>query len=446
VRLRTNDHRPEPYELIDRELARGRVEVCLDEAYGTVCDDFWDHIDASVVCTQLGFSPFGAIGGGERYGDDERNSVVNFISCNGSETRLLDCPFNVSGADEREKCGPLQDAHVICQDKATTPPDTTCSDRDLRVVGGPTVREGRVEVCYNHAWGTVCNEVYGPTAAGILCRELDFRPSSASTSSGGEALYDETLAGSGPIFISRLQCPSDPALVVDPYTECLNEVVLGLSECSHSHDVGVRCEAYCPESTTDMLLGRYQWSEAEAETSQSRACQFNGTLTAGSCEVTRENVTRRCNEYGKWDPPDLSRCISEITATLCFLRNMDITTAESSLRGIEDILARATDPQDRSSTNLNTVNITFQTVAETDSIPVDGEALEIATRIVSELQGWGVDNTTRETLQDFSAELVHLYNSPSPSAVFLQNSTPETRTPLMTGSFISIQIRDNVPV
>lgn len=86
--------------------------------------------------------------------------------CDGNELRLIDCSSNPLAA---HNCLHSEDAGVVCQ------PYTSCTTQgDIRLVAGARDSEGRVEVCNENQWGTVCDMGWDMNDANVACRQAGF--------------------------------------------------------------------------------------------------------------------------------------------------------------------------------------------------------------------------------------------------------------------------------
>ena len=103
----------------------------------------------------------------------------------------------------------------------------------MRLVGGLTAAEGRVEVNYGGTWGTVCNDSFwGLNDAMVVCRMLGHSSVLAAHVKYGE--------GSGTVWMSSLACSGSESSI----SECPH-LGWGETSCSHSWDAGVTCGGKC---------------------------------------------------------------------------------------------------------------------------------------------------------------------------------------------------------
>ena len=79
----------------------------------------------------------------------------------------MDCPGVTVGSTPRY-CDHVNDVGVRCI------PPTSCIIGDIRLQGGSTASEGRVEVCQLNIWGGICSDFWEAVDAQVACRQLGY--------------------------------------------------------------------------------------------------------------------------------------------------------------------------------------------------------------------------------------------------------------------------------
>ena len=110
---------------------------------------------------------------------------------------------------------------------------SVCSDGDVRLVGGSTAQEGRVEFCNDNTWGTVCDDSWDTADASVVCRQLGFLVTGAVSFSN--AAFGQ---GTDPILLDDVNCIGTENRLAD----CSHRGI-GSHNCGHSEDAGVSCQA-----------------------------------------------------------------------------------------------------------------------------------------------------------------------------------------------------------
>ncbi|XP_030852008.1 deleted in malignant brain tumors 1 protein isoform X3 [Strongylocentrotus purpuratus] len=280
----------------------GRVEVFVNGAWGTVCDDLWDINDANVACRQLGFGRAISAPGSARYGSGSGSILLDNLACTGAESNLLSCPHSGVGS---HNCGHSEDAGVVCSSSLSSA---------IRVVGGSSSTEGRVEVFVNGAWGTVCDDLWDINDANVVCRQLGF---GRAISAPGSASYGQ---GSGSILLDNLACTgAESNLLYCPHSG------VGSHNCGHSEDAGVVCSSSL--SSAIRVVGGSSPTEGRVEVFINGAW---GTVCDDLWDINDANVACRQLGFGRAiSAPGFARYGSGSGSFL--LDNLACTGAESNL-------------------------------------------------------------------------------------------------------------------
>ncbi|XP_049595983.1 lysyl oxidase homolog 3B isoform X2 [Syngnathus scovelli] len=214
-------------------LGEGRVEVLKSGEWGSVCDDRWDLQSASVVCRELGFGSAKEAMTGGRMGQGVGPIYMNEVKCSGLERSIWNCPFkNITSED----CQHTEDAAVRCNVPYMG------LENSIRLVGGRSTYEGRVELRVGSRWGTVCSAGWSTREAMVACRQLGLGYSMHAIT---ETWYWDS-SNVTEMILSGVKCTGDEMSLM----HCQRHKTLNCQKAAAKFAAGV----ICSETTSDLVL------------------------------------------------------------------------------------------------------------------------------------------------------------------------------------------------
>nr|XP_030705150.1 T-cell differentiation antigen CD6 isoform X9 [Globicephala melas] len=204
----------------------GTAEVWFRQSWEPACGALWDLRASEAVCRSLGCGraepleqpvpptpalPTGAAAGNASWAPNTTWALAPTVQCSGPEWQLCKVVEHACSSDER-------------------PVQVTCAENlDLKLVGGGSPCEGRVEMLEHGQWGSVCDDTWDLDDAHVVCRQL-------SCGWAVQALPGLHFApGQGRIHRDQVNCSGSETYLWD----CLG--LPGNGYCGHKEDAGVVC-------------------------------------------------------------------------------------------------------------------------------------------------------------------------------------------------------------
>ena len=109
----------------------------------------------------------------------------------------------------------------------------------VRLIGGETYYEGRVEVLHKGVWGTVCEDKWDMRDSHVVCSQLGFGPALEYLSVKSQMKYQGL--NQGPVLLENVGCTGNESSLANCTHGGWN-----MHNCIHNQDIVVKCSRMSP--------------------------------------------------------------------------------------------------------------------------------------------------------------------------------------------------------